>query len=233
MPYHRPLITDSLITALLVTVLSACGPSAAPTMAGTPAETVEREFAPQLLGTPTLAPAESSTPVPFVFEFTPAPSETALPTLELSTPVPNPPVLQVWDGLPTYPAESRPGFYFRVRFDPDLWGLTSDNFGFPAIGHRSIPLCVIAPASGHGLPPSLVVDHDQRRLGSVSYEINTAYSNGAAQFVTYLGGDANIYTGFEVRFEQQMTACLQDAESVLSTLTSVPVSQATPAPPPP
>jgi hypothetical protein len=145
----------------------------------------------------------------------------------------NPPVLQVWDGLPTYPAESRPGFYFRVRFDPDLWALTTDQFGFPAIGHRGITACMMVPASGRGMPPSLVVDHEERRLGTVSYEINTAYSNGAPQFVNYLGGDANIYTGFEVRFEDEMAACLQDAETVLSTLGSVPESQATPAPPQP
>jgi hypothetical protein len=233
MRYYRSQIPALLVFALLLTGLSACGPSLAPTGVSAPTEAAQREFAPQLLATPTLEPAETSTPVPFVFEFTPVASETALPTLELSTSMPNPPFLQVWDGLPTYPAESRPGFYFRLRFDPDLWGLTSDNFGFPAIGHRSIPSCVIVPASGHGLPPSMVVDHDQRRLGTLAYNVNTAYSNGVAQFVTYQGGDANIFTGFEVRFEQQMTACLQDAETVLSTLTSVPVSQATPAPPQP
>ena len=86
-----------------------------------------------------LEPGETSTPGPFTIEFTPLPTETPLATLELPTPVNNPPVLQVWDGLPTYPAESRPGFFFRVRFDPDVWALTSDQFGFPAIGHRSIP----------------------------------------------------------------------------------------------
>jgi hypothetical protein len=185
-----------------------------------------------LLGTPALASAasETSTPVPFTFDFTPAPTETALPTLDIPTMVLNPPALQVWDGLPTYPADSRPDYLFRLRFDPDLWALTTDNYGSPALAHRGIPSCLIAPASGHGLPPSLVVEHDQRRLGSISYEINTAYLNGTPQFVTYQGGDGNIYTGFEVRFDSEMSACLQDAETVLSTLISVPVSQGTPVP---
>ncbi|MBK9602513.1 MAG: hypothetical protein IPO36_11835 [Anaerolineales bacterium] len=50
------------------------------------------------------------------------------------------------------------------------------------------------------------------------------------QSVTYLGGDTNIYTGFEVTFAENADLCLQEAEVVFATFTSVKVTQATPVP---
>lgn len=158
------------------------------------------------------------------------PTETPLPPLELPTPVENAPARLAWDGEPTYPGDSRPGYSFRVMYDPDIWALTTDSYGFPAIGHRSIEYCVMAPSSGRGLPSNITVDHDVRKIGLAEYEINTAYLSGVRQFVTYLGGDANIYTGFEVTFDQEADLCLKEAEVVLGTLTSIPISRATPAP---
>jgi len=89
---------------------------------------------------------------------------------------------------------------------------------------------VIAPSSGRGLPSNITVDHDVRKIGLVEYEINTGYLSGVRQFVTYLGGDANIYTGFEVTFDQEADLCLKEAEVVLGTFTSVPTSKTTPVP---
>ncbi len=196
--------------------------------------------APAQLETPTIEPTESipSPSVipslePFIAQFTPAPTETALPTLELPSPMPvGPTILQVWDGLPTYLADSKPNFDFRLRFDPTLWALTKNDFGFPAILHRVIPACSVSPSTGHGLPPSLTVEHDTRKLGGIDYQINTAYLNGIKQFVTYSGGDGVVFTAFEVTFQDQADQCMKDAETVLATLTSIPTSQATPAPTP-
>lgn len=184
--------------------------------------------------TPTTAPAPSQTftPEPFAVQFTPVPTETPLPTLELPTEVRFPPEKQIWDGLPTYLAESKPDFYFRLRFDPDVWALTTDNFGFPALAHRAIPNCIITPASGRGSTLNVTVERDTRRIGAVSYDINTVYLNGVKQYVNYAGGDANIYTAFQVSFVDQSDQCTADAETVLAALTSVPVSQATPIPTP-
>jgi hypothetical protein len=168
--------------------------------------------------------AATSTPIG------PTPTETALPTLELPTEPVKAPNFMVWDGVPTYPGDSQPGFMFRVKYDPEVWGLTTDNFGSPALGHRAIATCIISPAAGRGLPMNMTVEHDTRRIGSQSFDVNTAYLNGVEQFVTYLGGDANVYTGFEVDFQENADQCVKDAEAVISTLTSVPVSQATPAP---
>jgi hypothetical protein len=174
------------------------------------------------------APTSTFTPEPFALQLTPLPSETPLPTLELPTLPPNPPALQIWDGLPTYLAESKPGLYFRLRFDPNLWALTTDNFGFPALGHRNIPDCMISPAAGRGLPLNATVEHDIRKLEAVNYQIDTVYLNGVRQFVNYTGGDGNVYTAFEVAFQDQADQCLTDAEAVLGTLKSVLASQATP-----
>jgi len=60
--------------------------------------------------------------------------------------------------------------------------------------------------------------------------VGNIYENGTLKFVTYTGGDGRIITAFEVSFGEQLDECLADAVTVLSTLTSVPVSQATPQP---
>ena len=172
-----------------------------------------------LLSTSTQIPAVGATP-----------TETPLPPLELPTPLADLPSLLAWDGTPTYPGDSKPDYLFRVRYDPEIWALTTDSYGFPAIGHRGIDYCVIAPAFGHGLPANMNVEHDLRKLGTIEFEINTAYLSGVKQFVTYLGGDTNVYTSFIVTFSENVDLCLQEAEVVFATLTSVKVSQATPVP---
>ena len=163
-----------------------------------------------------------------------APIETQLPPLELPTLMANTPALLAWDGVPTYPGDSKPGYFFRANYNPAIWALTSDNYGFPAIAHRGIEYCVVAPISGGGLPADMRVDHEIRRINGIAYEVGVAYTNdGVKQFVSYVGGDANIYTGFQVSFHQDSDLCLQEAEVVLATLISVPEAQATPAAPAP
>lgn len=164
----------------------------------------------------------------------PIPTETQLPPLELPAPMANAPALLAWDGVPTYPGDSKPGYSFRVNYKPDIWALTSDDYGFPAIAHRGIEYCVIAPVLGGGLPADMRVDHDIRRINRIAYDVGIAYtSDGVKQFVNYVGGDANIYTGFQVSFQQDSDLCLQEAEVVLATLISVPETQSTPAAPAP
>lgn len=185
------------------------------------------------LSTPTAVVAEAATETTAPTQApttSPTPTETPLPPLELPTPLANPPSLMAWDGTPTYPGDSKPDYLFRLRYDPEIWALTTDSYGYPAIGHRAIEYCVVAPAFGRGLPANIRVEHDQRRLGLIEYEINTAYLNGVRQSVSYIGGDINIYTAFEVTFAENADLCLQDAETVFATLTSVKVSQATPVP---
>jgi len=134
----------------------------------------------------------------------------------------------VWDGEPTYLGDSTPGYDFRVTFDPDLWVVTADQFGFPSLAHRTIPNCVISVTSGRGLPANITVEHDVLYTDKVTFDVGTAFENGVKKFVTYTGGDKIIITAFEVSFQDQVDACIADAVTVLSTLQSVPVSQATP-----
>ena len=136
----------------------------------------------------------------------------------------------VWDGVPTYLGDSTPGYAFRVTYDPDLWAVTSDQFGYPALGHRSIEYCTISVTSGRGLPANITVEHDVLYTGKVNFDVGVAYENGVKKFVTYTGGDGTVITAFEVSFQDQADICIADAVTILSTLQSVPVSQATPSP---
>ena len=136
----------------------------------------------------------------------------------------------VWDGAPTYPGDSTSGFSFRVTYDPDQWAVTSDQFGFPVLGHRGIEYCVIAVTAGRGMPANITIEHDVLYADKITFDVGIAYENGVMKFVTYTGGDGTIITGFEVSFQDQVEPCLADAVTVLSTLQSVPVSQATPQP---
>jgi len=213
-------------------VLTACGGAAAtqaPVSTEAPAAT-EAPALPLIAEvSPTLEPSETFTPEP---TNTPAitPTETQLPPLELPTEAANAPVRMVWDGEPTYLGDSTPGYSFRVTYDPDLWAVTSDQFGFPALAHRNIEYCVIAVTSGRGMPAGITMEHDVLYTDNITFDVGVAFENGVEKFVTYTGGDGKIITGFEVSFQDQMDACIADAVTVLSTLKSVPVSQATPQP---
>ena len=177
-------------------------------------------------GQETLAPLPTSTQI-----LATAPqTDTPLPTLELPTEIVNAPEQMVWDGAPTYLAESTPGFVFRVRYDPELWALTTDQFGFPALAHRAIPGCVISVTSGRGLPIDMTVEHDVINFDNITFDVGNVFENGALKFITYTGGNATIITGFQVDFEEQADQCRAYAIAVLSTLTAVPASQATPTP---
>jgi hypothetical protein len=160
----------------------------------------------------------------------PTPTDTPLPTLELPTEIVNPPARLVWDGTPTYPGESTPGYVFRVTYDPEVWALTTDQFDFPALGHRSISGCVLSVTAGRGLPPSMTVEHDILYTGNVTFDVGNVYESGVLKFMTFTGGNGTIFTGFQLDFQEQAEACRTDALTVLSTLTSVPGSQATPTP---
>jgi hypothetical protein len=136
----------------------------------------------------------------------------------------------VWDGKPTYLGDSAPGYVFRITYDPEVWALTLDQFGFPALGHRTLSGCVISVTAGRGLPPSMTVEHETLEAGDVMFDVGTAYENGVKKFATFTGGDGRIITAFEVSFLEESDACLADAVEVLSTLRSIPISQATPVP---
>ncbi len=227
------LLNTCAYVLILSLVVTACAPflaAPAPTTAAVAA--APQALAPASLNTqvveatPTVV--ETATVGSFILEFTPVPTDTPLPTLELPTEAARPPALQVWDGLPTYPAESKPDFYFRLRFDPGVWALTTDNYGFPALGHRSITNCIVSPTTGRGMPLNGTAEHEVRRIGVISFQITSAFVNGIKQFVTYAAGDGNIYTAFEVTFQDNADQCLSNAETVMGTLRSVPISQAAP-----
>lgn len=214
--------------AIEAAVMTGCSPISLPVGSETENPGPQTRVAGTAARTNAPPPSPTSTVEPFALELTPLPTETALPTLELPVAPQSLSGNQIWDGLPTYPAESRPDYFFRLHFDPSSWGLTSDQFGSPALAQRTIPNCVVSPAQGRGLPLSGSVDHVTRRIGLVSYEIGIASINGVRQFATYTGGDANVYTAFEVAFKDQADLCLGEAEKVLATLDSVPMSFATP-----
>ena len=224
------MIRRIIIILILSLLITACGAAAA-TEAPAPVEppvTDEptKSFAGEL-NTPTAEP--TSTPAPTNTPLATS-TDTPLPPLELPTEAVSAPARMVWDGTPTYLGDSTPGYSFRVTYDPDVWALTTDQFGFPALGHRNIPFCVISVTSGRGLPGNMTVEHDLLNTGNVTFDVGTAFENGVKKFVTYTGGDGTIITAFEVSFQDEIETCLADAVTVLSTLRSVSTSQATPAP---
>ena len=227
----RRLTLFLLVTGLL---LAACAPRAATLPAPTKFAQPNSQLL-QPLASPTAesnqpTPTEvlTETPAPFVLQLTPAASETPLPTLEIPTEVARPPALAVWDGLPTYLADSQPGYYFRLQFDPNAWALTTDHYGSPALVHRAITNCMLSPAAGRGLPPNASVEQEMRRINGISYQVNTASVNGVKQFVTYSAGDGKIFTAFQLTLQDRPDQCILEAETVLGNLASVAVSLATP-----
>jgi len=216
-----------LIIALLITSCGGAAATQAPAATEAPAGTQVsvQPIGGDNLNTPTSEPtaAKTFTPRPTPTQVLPTPTETTLPTLELPTEPVNAPAQMVWDGTPTYLGDSQPGYAFRVTYDPDLWALTTDQFGFPALAHRNIPNCVIVPTSGRGLPANMTVEHDILHTDKVTFDVSIVSENGVMKFVTYTGGDGTIVTGFEVSFAEQADGCLGDAVAVLSTLRSVPV----------
>jgi hypothetical protein len=188
-----------------------------------------------LAATPTLPatfPVGDSTLTPVPPTSTPAPTTTAspLPTLELPTLASNPPALEVWDGPPTYLADSAAGYYFRVRYDPQRWALVIDQLGQAALSHRQIPYCTITPSAGRGLPPGVRVEHEIIYAEGLSIDVGKAFQGDRLVFITYQVSDGTIFTGFEVNFQEDSQACASDALDVIETMRPVPVSQATPQP---
>ena len=171
---------------------------------------------------------EESTLLPTPTDLPPTPTETLLPTPELSTPKPSAPLIGTWTGAPTYQAESQPGYDFLVSYDSSVWGLTENESGVPALVHRNIPYCEIVPMAGRGLPRGWTVDDKFRAIGNIQYEVITAIQNGVVQFVNYFGSDGIVLTGFQVSSQEQMDSCLQAAETVLASLSSLPAPTPTP-----
>lgn len=229
-----------IIIILVLSLLSTSCGAAATAPSGDPVETEAPATEPaateppafQSLSAPTSAPSATETvpPLPTQTQIPVTPTDTPLPTLELPTEMVNPPARMVWDGTPTYPGDSTPGFAFRVSYDPEFWVVTMDQFGFPALAHRNISGCIISADSGRGLPATTTVEHDMLNFDTVTYDIATVSENGVTKFVTYTGGDGTVITGFVVDFVEEAETCLAAAVGVLSTLTSVPVSRATPEP---
>ena len=229
------MIRRIIIILTVVFVTTSCGGAAATAPAGVPLETDAPATEPpafQSLSAPTREPAPTETPVPLPTQtqIVPTRTDTPLPTLELPTEITNAPQRLVWDGLPTYPGDSTPGFVFRVSYDPDLWALTTDQFGFPALAHRNILGCIISPTSGRGLPATTTVEHEMLNIDTLTFDVGTVFENGVKKFVTYIGGDGTVITGFVVDSVEDLERCLSAAVGVLSTFTSVPASQATPQP---
>lgn len=222
------MIRRIIFILILALVITACG---APAPAATEALEATEPPATEVPTEPPAAQAQAvETSVPQATQALLISTDTPLPTLDLPTEARNAPAQMVWDGVPTYLGESTLGYLFRVTYDPDLWALTTDQFGFPALAHRQVSACVISVTSGRGLPGNMSVEHDILQAGNITFDVGNVYENGVLKFVTYTGGDGAIITGFQVSFEELVDECLLDAETVLATLRSVPVSQATPQP---
>lgn len=224
---------SALSATILALMNSGCGsaPSSRPIVAA-PSTAVQTLLATPVQSTSATREAAIAPGAPtegeFALNLTPLPTQTALPTLTIPTESILAGAFEVWDGLPTYLADSQQGFDFRLRYDPGTWAFTTDQYGAPSLANRSIAGCILAPTVGRGLPLNGTVEHDLRRIKGISFQVNTVSVNGSLQAVTYIGSDGVISTGFQVTFADQSGQCLNDAEAVLGTLKAVPVDEATP-----
>jgi hypothetical protein len=228
-------LTLFIVCCFAIVGLSACGAAPTPTslVPVMLSPSVELTEPPIALSTETALPTETLPPTntpPPTATFGPTPTETPLPTLELPTLAAVEPAFDVWDGAPTFIADSMPGFYFRVKYDPRTWALAPDSFGQPSLTHREIAYCIIAPGGVRGMTPGVQVEHDTRKIGNLYYEVNTVLQNGLRQFITYQATDKVIFTSFQLNFTDRIDDCIADAEVVLGTLISIPQDQATPVP---
>ncbi|HEY3310505.1 MAG TPA: hypothetical protein VGK00_02590 [Anaerolineales bacterium] len=234
----KPVMIPAILTFFL---LSACGPlqvtrppdlpflttltpistTARLLMATEPASPPQPTSTEPVIATASEIPlTETPTPNPTYIAFIPTLTETLLPPLELPTEKPGAPALLAWTGLPTYPGDSDPGLLSRVDYDPDLWAQTEGNFGDVVLAHRQIDYCTITPWTGRGLPVDWKVVHEFRLIGQVYFDVNIVSAQDVVKFVTYVGGDGHLLTGYLVSFDQQQEQCIQNAEVVLGSLRS-------------
>lgn len=227
------------IMLLLAVLVSACAPAAAtelpaipfivtitPKMIIQPTELIALNTA---TTQPTSAPTNTqqalpSMPSPTALATNPtytpyvvAPTETLLPKLELPTTQPGP-ALAAWTGLPTYQGDTDPGLLFHVDYDPQIWAQTEGNFGEIVLAHRQIEYCTISRWAGRGLPMDWKVSHDFRVIGAAAFDVNTVTAQSELKFISYIGGNQQLQTGFQLLFNAQVENCIQDAETVLGTL---------------
>jgi hypothetical protein len=210
------MVTITSTPAPLVLSSPSAPPSETPLPGASPFPTLDLSATPAF--TPTLTVTITATPLPGASA--PTPTETLLPLLDIPTEKPNAPAFVAWTGQATYAGDSEPGRLFRVDYDPDVWAQTTDNFGQIALAHRQIEYCTINAWAGRGLPGDAEVTHESRQLGNLTYDINTVTVGGVVKFVTYVGGDKRLLTGFQVSFQEQQEQCLKDAETILATLRS-------------
>ena len=218
-----------IVFLMLALLLAACSPGASSLPFVVTITSVAAPATPQSLQATPLpqasatSSADTDTPAPTVSDTPsgPTPTDTLLPPLDLPTEKPSLPALSAWTGEPTYPGDSQPGRLFRLDYDPSIWAQTGGDFGGIVLGHRQINYCTITPWAGRGLPSDWKVEHDFRQIGNVPYDVNTAIAPpGVVKYVTYVGGDQLLLTGFQVAFQEQQDQCIKDAEVVLASLRS-------------
>lgn len=217
-------------------ILNACGTAANPPFTVTITTEPEASEAPQLANSPEAMSRPTQQPDATI-ELSPTvtlsptltatitmtslpPTETLLPPLDIPTERPNAPAFIVWTGEPTYAGDSEPGRLFRVNYDPDVWAQTKDNFEQVVLAHRIIEYCTLSSWSGRGLPSDAKVEHIFGQVGDIPFDINYVTMQNVMKFVTYVGGDKRLMTGFQVSFQDQRDECLLDAEAILASLRS-------------
>jgi hypothetical protein len=188
------------LVAFLMLFLAACAPSAATSETfPTEAPVSETPFATPIL-TPTLIPAETPTP---------------------SIPTPGEAAIEAWIGKPNYP-ESAPGMLYQLQYDSNRWAFAEDQFGQTVLSHLLINGCILSPTVGRGLPPNYIAEGTFRNIGDLQFEVVTISENRVPRYINYFGGDGVIFTGFQLSFLGYADICIQEAESILATLVSVP-----------
>jgi len=188
---------------------------------------------------PTLAPITSTSRITMLPTWTSAPTLTPRPT-RTPRPTATPQVTVLGSSLPTTsPAASgteilldrptysqlfKPENLVTLLYDPILWSL---NTFYPtaymgySLTHRSIYDCKLEPSVGRGAE-GFQVEKYARPLGKTTFEIARVSQAGELILANYCTGEGGDYTCYQVTPGDDHAACLQAAESVLSTYALIP-----------
>lgn len=158
----------------------------------------------------------------------PAPTATStasqIPTEAPTPTLPSPPKDTLWWILPSYASSSVSADYgklWQVEFNPKIWQLITNKFHVVQLIHRSLDNCSMSPTVGRGLPPEYSLEVERKDINSNSFDIRRMSLKGKLESINYCVSIADANSCFGLHTGDKPAICIENAERVLATLTSV------------
>jgi hypothetical protein len=204
-----------LILCLLLAGCAISTPVSSPTASATTG--IPTTVTPRFTMLPTWTPQNTSTP-----KATNTPRNTSTPRITSYRPAypsPTPPPIELLVDIPTNSQVAKPANLVSLKYDPSIWSLNTaypSNYMGYSLSHRSIYNCLLEPV----VEPALEGYEDERysrSLGGTAYQIDRFSQEGVLAFASYCTGEGDDATCYQVTPGDDHEACVQAAETVLST----------------